>query len=246
MGAYSLGLVSKSKRDPEDRPTTVAERRFAEQAAALSGLTLEERFEQIYKTNLWSDTESRSGAGSSLDATARLRASLPPLLRTLDARRLLDVPCGDFNWMSRVDLTGIGYVGGDIVESIIEANRARYESADRKFMRVDLTSGPLPDTDVILCRDCLVHFSFDNIMAAFRTMRGSRAKYLLTTTFLDREVNKDIVDGDWRPLNLVQSPFLLPPPHSVILEDCMEEGGAYADKAVGVWRVSDLPTRLAG
>ena len=247
MGAYSLGLVSKpSKRDPEDRPTTVAERRFAEQAAALSGLTLEERFEQIYKTNLWSDTESRSGAGSSLDATARLRISLPPLLDSLGTQRLLDVPCGDFNWMSQVDLAGIDYIGGDIVESIIDANRARYESADRKFMRVDLTSGPLPDADVILCRDCLVHFSFDNIMAAFRTMRASGAKYLLTTTFLDREVNKDIVDGDWRPLNLVQSPFLLPPPQSVILEDCMEEGGAYADKALGVWRVSDLPTELAG
>jgi len=239
--------VSKqSDRDPEERPTTVAERRFAEQAAALSGLTLEERFEQIYKTNLWSDTESRSGAGSSLDATASLRISLPPLLRSLDTRRLLDVPCGDFNWMSHVDLTGIDYVGGDIVESIIETNRARYESADRKFMRVDLTSGPLPDADVILCRDCLVHFSFANIMAAFRTMRGSRARYLLTTTFLDREANKDIVDGDWRPLNLVQAPFLLRPPHSVLLEDCMEEGGAYADKALAVWRVSDLPTELAG
>jgi len=238
--------VSKqSKQDPEDRPTTVAERRFAEQAAALSGLTLEERFAQIYKTNLWSDTESRSGAGSSLDATASLRISLPPLLRSLDTRRLLDVPCGDFNWMSQVDLTGIDYVGGDIVESIIETNRARYESTGRKFMRVDLTSGPLPDADVILCRDCLVHFSFDNIMAAFRTMRSSRALYVLTTTFLDREVNKNIVDGDWRPLNLVQAPFLLPPPHRVILEDCMEEGGAYADKALAVWRVSDLPTELA-
>jgi hypothetical protein len=44
----------------------------------------------------------------------------------------------------------------------------------------------------------------------------------------------------------MQPPFLLPPPHSVILEDCMEEGGAYADKALAVWRVSDLPTQLAG
>ena len=171
---------------------------------------------------------------------------MPPLLHSLGTRRLLDVPCGDFNWMSQVDLTGIDYIGGDIVESIVEANRARYESGDRKFMRVDLTSGPLPDADVILCRDCLVHFSFVNIMAAFRTMRASGATYLLTTTFLDREANKDIVDGDWRPLNLVQPPFLLPPPQSAILEDCMEEGGAYADKAIGVWRVSDLPTELPG
>ena len=237
-------MSQRPKQDPEARPTTIAERRFAEQAAALSGLSLEERFARIYETNLWSDAESRSGAGSNLEATASLRAALPPLLRRLDVRRLLDVPCGDFNWMSHVDLSGIDYTGGDIVESVIEANRERYESAARRFMKVDLTSGPLPEADVILCRDCLVHFSFANIIAAFRTMKASGAQYLLTTTFIDRQSNKDIVDGDWRPLNLEQSPFLLPAAHSVILEDCAEEGGAYADKALAVWRVSDLPTEL--
>jgi SAM-dependent methyltransferase len=238
-------MPQSSEQDPEARPITVAERRFAEQAAVLSGLSLEERFARIYQTNLWFDAESRSGTGSNLDETATLRASLPPLLRGLGARRLLDVPCGDFNWMRHVDLSGIDYVGGDIVESMIEANRERYESPARRFVRVDLTRGPLPDANVILCRDCLVHFSFANIIAAFRTMKASSAQYLLTTTFLNRQVNKDIVDGDWRPLNLVQPPFLLSPPHSVILEDCMEEGGAYADKALAVWRVSDLPAQLA-
>ena len=238
-------MPKRSNPDTEGRPLTVAERRFAEQAAVLSELSLEERFSRIYQTNLWSDAESRSGAGSSLEATSQLRASLPPLLRRLTTRRLLDVPCGDFNWMSRVDLSGIDYVGGDIVESVIEANRDRYESPTRLFMKVDITTGPLPAADAILCRDCLVHFSFDNIIAAFRTMKASGARNILTTTFLDRQVNKDIVDGNWRPLNLERAPFLLPAPHSVILEECTEEGGAYADKALAVWRVSDLPTELA-
>ena len=238
-------MSQRSGQDPEVRPRTVAERRFAEQAAALSGLSLEERFARIYQTNLWFDAESRSGTGSSLDATARLRAALPPLLRRLNTQLLLDVPCGDFNWMRHVDLSEIDYIGGDIVESIIAANRELYESPARRFMTVDVTSGFLPDADVILCRDCLVHLSFANIIAAFRMMKASGAKYLLTTTFLSRRVNKDIVDGDWRPLNLAEAPFLLPAPHSVILEDCTEEGGAYADKAMAVWRVSDLPTQLA-
>lgn len=238
-------MSQRSRQNPETRPTTVAERRFAEQAAALSELTLEERFARIYQTNLWSDAESRSGAGSSLYATARLRAELPPLLRRLNARRLLDVPCGDFNWMNHVDLAGIEYMGGDIVESMVEANRERYESPTRRFVKADVTSGVLPRADVILCRDCLVHFSFGNIIAAFRTMKASGAEYLLTTTFLDRQANKEIVDGDWRPINLVQPPFLLPTPQSVIFENCTEEGGAYVDKALAVWHVSDLPTQLA-
>jgi SAM-dependent methyltransferase len=230
------------KQDPEVRPLTVAERRFAEQAATLSELSLEERFARIYKTNLWFDSESRSGVGSSLDSTAVLRASLPPMLRRLKARRLLDVPCGDFNWMRDVDLSGIDYIGGDIVGPLIKSNRERYESAARKFLKVDVISGPLPDADVILCRDCLVHFSFANIFAAFRTIKASGARYLLTTTFSGRDVNKDIVDGDWRPLNLEAPPFLLPAPIDVIVEGCTEEGGAYADKGLAVWHVSDLRT----
>jgi SAM-dependent methyltransferase len=238
-------MSEQSRQDPEVRPITIAERRFAEQAAALSGLSLEERFARIYQTNLWFDAESRSGTGSSLEATAQLRAFLPPLLRHLNTRRLLDVPCGDFNWMSHVDLSGIDYIGGDIVEPMIEANHERYGSPARRFMKVDLISGLLPQADVILCRDCLVHFSFANIIAAFRTIKASGARYLLTTTFPDRQVNKDIVDGDWRPLNLERAPFLLPAPQSVLLEDCTEEGGAYADKALAVWGVSDLPTQLA-
>jgi SAM-dependent methyltransferase len=239
-------MSERPEQDPEARPLTVAERRFAEQAATLAELSLEERFARIYQTNLWFDPESRSGTGSSLDSTAVLRASLPPLLRGLNVRRLLDVPCGDFNWLRHVDLSGIEYIGGDIVESIIEENRERYGSPERSFVKVDVTRGPLPSADTILCRDCLVHLSFANISSAFRTMKGSGAEYLLTTTFLDRQVNKDVVDGDWRPLNLEQSPFVLPAPHSVIIEECDEEGGAYADKALGVWRVADLPTELAG
>lgn len=241
MSAESKG----GKQAPEGRPLTVAERRFAEQADSLAQLSLDERFARIYQTNLWFDAESRSGAGSSLEATSTLRSALPPLLRRLNVRRLLDVPCGDFNWMQHVNLPGIEYMGGDIVEPMIEANRKRYESSTRRFMKVDVLSGPLPDADAILCRDCLVHFSFSNIISAFRTMKASGAEYLLATTFPSRASNKNIVDGDWQPLNLEESPFLLPAPVSVIVEGCTEEGGAYADKALAVWRISDLPTELA-
>lgn len=63
------------------RPRTVAERRFAEEAGELASLDLAERFRRVYEINLWSDGESRSGAGSSLAQTAQLRAALPGFLR---------------------------------------------------------------------------------------------------------------------------------------------------------------------
>jgi hypothetical protein len=228
-------------RPPGGRPPTVAERRFAEEAAALRELDLAQRFARVYETNLWSDAESRSGVGSSLAATARLRAELPPLLRRLGARRLLDVPCGDFHWMSQVDLAGIEYVGGDIVPALVDEVRRRHARADRRFVVVDLTTGPLPAADVVLCRDALVHLSVANVRRALAAIRASGATWLITTTFPGRGPAPDVADGDWRPLDLQAPPFSLPAPVELLVEGCEEEGGAYADKSLGVWRVAELP-----
>jgi len=233
-----------------ERPRTVAERRFAERAAELTSLDLPARFARMYETNLWNGTESRSGDGSSLESTAGVRSGLPSLFRQLGVSCLLDVPCGDFHWMAHVDLAGAGvdaYVGGDLVDALVEANNARYGSANRKFVRVDLTSGPLPlvageVADAVLCRDCLVHLSFANIARAMGVIRDSGVRYFITTTFLEQPANVDIVDGDWRPLNLERAPFDLPSPVAVLVEGCREEGGAFVDKALAVWRAADLPT----
>ena len=202
----------------------------------------------MYETNLWSGAESRSGDGSSLAATAQVRVELPALFRKLGVRRLLDVPCGDFHWMAHVDLAAAGitsYVGGDVVGDIVAANNARHAAPGRSFVQVDLTTGPLPavdgaPADAVLCRDCLVHLSFANVARALDVLRASGASYLITTTFLDHSENVDVVDGDWRPLNLERAPFNFPVPATVLVEGCMEEGGAYADKALAAWRIGDL------
>lgn len=227
------------------RAVTVAERRFAEHKAELIELGLQDRFERIYHTNLWSDPETRSGIGSSLDSTRILREKLPRALRQLETRVLLDVPCGDFTWMERVDLDGIEYIGGDIVRSIIEANQREKAAEGRRFIELDLTRDPLPDADVLLCRDCLVHLSYANISRVFENLRRSHIRYLLMTSFPGRGDNENVEDGDWRPLDFEAAPFSLPKPMLTIVEECEEEGGSYADKSLCAWRVSDLPRPAA-
>ncbi|HJY33225.1 MAG TPA: class I SAM-dependent methyltransferase, partial [Vicinamibacterales bacterium] len=125
---------------------------------------MDQRFEKIFQTNLWGAADSRSGLGSELDATADLRAALPHFLQVHQAESLLDIPCGDFNWMSTLGLQ-LPYTGADIVAAIVEANERRFGGAGsgRRFVRLDLTRDPLPQADVVLCRDCLVHLSFENI-----------------------------------------------------------------------------------
>ena len=223
------------------RKRTVAERRFAERAEELAKLALWERFERIYSTNLWSDPESRSGVGSRLDSTRVLRAELPMALRQLEARVLLDVPCGDFTWMEHVDLTGIEYIGGDIVPSIVEQNQRLYASESRRFARLDLTRDLLPSADVLLCRDCLVHLSYANIRAVLANIARSNIRFLLMTSFPGRRDNYDVADGDWRTLDFQAPPFSFPEPCLAIVENCEEEDGSYADKSLLAWRAQDVP-----
>lgn len=225
---------------PPKRQRTVAERRFAEDAKQLAELGLQKKFERIYETNLWSDPESRSGVGSSLDSTRVVRAALPKVFRRLRARALVDAPCGDFTWMEHVDLTGIDYIGGDIVPTIVETNNRLHSSETRRFVHLDLTRDPLPAADVLLCRDCLVHLSYANIKAVLANVARSRIRYLLTTSFPGRNDNYDVADGDWRALDLQAPPFSFPEPVLAIVEECEEEEGTYADKSLVAWRVADL------
>lgn len=234
---------SRSSGDALPRKKTVAERRFAERADELTELDLQERFERIYSTNLWSDLESRSGVGSGLDSTRVLRAELPKALRRLETRVLLDVPCGDFTWMEHVDLNGIDYIGGDIVPSIVEENQRLHASESRRFALVDLTRDELPYADVLLCRDCLVHLSYANIRAVLANIARSKIRNVLMTSFPGRGDNRDVQDGDWRTLDFQSPPFSFPEPCLTIVEECEEEDGSYADKSLLAWRVAELPER---
>lgn len=218
----------------------MAERQFAAHSHELTQLGLQDRFKRIYETNLWSDPETRSGVGSSLDSTRPLRDALPRALRQLDTRVLLDAPCGDFSWMQRVDLGSIAYIGGDIVPEIVAANQQRWESANRRFVQLDITRDTLPDADTLLCRDCLVHLSYTNIRAVFTNVARSSLRYILLTSFPGRGDNEDVEDGDWRPLDFEAPPFNFPPPALTIVEECTEEGGAYSDKSLCAWRVAEL------
>ncbi|HEY9605491.1 MAG TPA: class I SAM-dependent methyltransferase [Allocoleopsis sp.] len=172
----------------------------------------------------------------------QLEVELPTLLEALQVDVLLDVPCGDFSWMQFVNLPVLLYIGADIITELIAENQKRYGSQHRKFITLDLTVEPLPTAKVLLCRDCLVHFSFADIHRTLDNIKRSGIAYLLTTTFPDSEENEDITTGDWRLLNLEKPPFNFPKPLQILNEQCSEGGGQFQDKSLGLWRVQDIHT----
>ena len=201
-------------------------------------------FEKIYSLHSWYDNESISGPGASMKQTEKLRTVLPKLLKELQVDSVLDIPCGDFNWMKEVDLTPCHYIGADIVHDIVNQNKIKYASPRREFTWADITSSTLPQADILFCRDCFVHFSYADILYAIRNIKRSKSKFLLTTTFTNRS-NEDIVTGLWRPINLEAPPFFFPKPFRLINENCSEENGRYNDKSLGLWKITDLPLVLS-
>lgn len=196
-------------------------------------------FTNIYHTNKWGDKDTRSGKGSTLDYTQRMRTELPDLLRELHTKVLLDIPCGDFHWMQVVELPVQQYIGADIVKPMIAGNSDRYSNDQRQFMTLNLLSDQLPSADTILCRECLVHLSFADINRAIANIKHSGARLLLTTNFPDFTVNEDIVTGKHRRLNFSAAPWHWPPPMRQITEqDASSQRGR---KELAVWRISDLP-----
>ena len=197
------------------------------------------KFNTIYRNNSWGDPESVSGTGSNMLQTAVIRKELPDIIKSLGAKSILDIPCGDFNWMSTVNIE-IEYIGADIVSDIIEKNNKKYNNDKRKFVSLDITGDDLPKVDIIFCRDCLVHFSFNDIDKAIKNIKRSRSKYLLTTSFTRPAENVDIETGSWRPINLQLAPISLSEPIMLINENCNENNGIYSDKSLGLWKIDDL------
>jgi hypothetical protein len=200
---------------------------------------MREIWEKAYKNNIMTGMESTSGCGSSFDQTKEVARQLPILFKTYGITTILDIPCGDIHWMYGVNLRDVYYLGADIVKDQIQSNIEKYEHNGMHFFCLDITKDDLPKVDLVLCRDLLVHFSFEDVFAAFRNIVRSGSTYFLSTTFTDK-YNMRIATGDWGPINLRLPPYSLPKPLELINEGCTQGDGLYKDKSLALWTISDL------
>lgn len=203
-------------------------------------LDQKQRFTEIFNKNLFLGKSSRSGEGSSLEQTKVLREELSKLFEELNIKSMLDAPCGDWNWMKAVNLVGIEYIGVDIVEQIIKDNQEKYIKPNIKFINSNIIEDDLPEVDLIFCRDCLVHLTYEDIFKTLDNFKKSKSKYLLTTTFPShKQKNKELVYKEiWRDLNLEEAPFCFPKPIKYIVEHDFDF--PYYEKTSALWYLNDL------
>lgn len=205
------------------------------------GKTVEEIFTNIYKTNHWGSFESVSGPGSELRQTEILRSVLPKIFQKYKIKSVLDIPCGDFNWMRFVDMSRIDYyIGADIVGDIVERNSNLYSDKKVSFKKINIINDSLPMVDLVFVRDCFVHLSNADILNAISNIIRSKSKYFLSTTYKHHFKNEDTSHGKWRPINLNKYPFVLPSFIDYINTDFQDGGMNYPGNGMGLWNIESL------
>lgn len=175
---------------------------------------MEDVFTKTFLEDRWKSDESRSGPSSTLGRTQNLRRQLPELLRQFDVRRMFDAPCGDLNWMKLLIEQGtFSYLGGDIVAPMINQHKKDYENSENvEFLHIDLTSDRFPKADLMFCRDCLFHLSYEDTLKVLKNFVASDIPWLMTTTHFNHGqiVNSDIITGSWRWMDLFEAPYNFP------------------------------------
>lgn len=170
----------------------------------------EHRFTRIFRTNYWNSKESRSGRGSSMKATTAIRTGLQEVIDKFGITSMLDIPCGDFNWVKTLDLSGVEYLGADIVSELIEENILSYEKSGITFKVIDAVKDPIPKVDLIFCRDMLQHLPKEEVTKVLHQFHDSGSKYLMVTSYNNRNKNGgDIQAGGYSPWNLFISPWII-------------------------------------
>ena len=172
--------------------------------------------------------ETVNGPGSTYLATQEIRAAMPYIIDKYDIRSILDAPCGEWNWMQHVNLTGITYIGWDVDPVSIKRNRAKWPQHTWEHINLLNTTWSLPNVDLILCRDFFLHLPNRYINVVLRKFRNSGSDYLLTTNWpgadnkrvCDLEGGEDDRPGYYcQPVDLDAEPFSLGPRLESFVED---------------------------
>jgi len=139
-------------------------------------------FENIYKNNIWNENSSyipKSGPGSSLEYTKSIRNFLNYFIDKNEIKSVVDLGCGDLNWIKYTKAFMIDYTGIDISESLINEHKNNYPA--KKFYNKDIVKEDIPEADLIIIRDVVFLMKNKDILDLFENIKH-KFKYLLITS----------------------------------------------------------------
>ena len=144
-------------------------------------------FNSIYKSNYWNKSkkfnaniQSLSGPGSIPNSiqTNHLLKELENFFRNNNIKKILDAPCGDCAWISKIFNSDLNFTGIDIVDELVKQNKFKYEKNNIKFYCKDISEiDQFDDYDFVLMRDFFIHLPTETIKKILTNLKNSKCKY---------------------------------------------------------------------
>lgn len=155
--------------------------------------------------------------------------------------KLIDFPCGDFNWMNIFlkEMENIGYDihynGYDIVDEIINDNKSKYPSYN--FDQKNIIEEKIPNGDIFLCRDLLNHLPENDNKKILKNIINSNCNHI----FISNNRNID-TDGNIPVINHSSfNPILASSRHlNIEIEPYNWPKAKLFNGHLGLWRINDL------
>jgi 2-polyprenyl-3-methyl-5-hydroxy-6-metoxy-1,4-benzoquinol methylase len=163
-------------------------------------------FESIYINKVWKESfATESGPGSTLDCSEPYLMFLKKYSDKNNIQSILDLGCGDFNLMKHFNFTNRTYLGIDIVPYLIEDNNIKYGNCTIKFEATSILNYSFDECfDLIIIKDVFQHLSTDNVKHILSNIKNVK-HIIITNDYVD--INTDISDGGYTPINLSTDPF---------------------------------------
>ncbi|MGE5183844.1 MAG: class I SAM-dependent methyltransferase [Acidobacteriota bacterium] len=177
-----------------------------------AGASTEQAFDEIYKRGYWGTNEQgegHSGTGSEMRTTLLYRTFLQAFLKNNHITSVVDAGCGDWEFSSAMDWTGIDYKGYDIVDSVVEQDKQKYGKPNIQFFHANIVDTDLPPADLLISKQVLQHLPNADVEKFLKQIK--KYKFALIMDSVDPITmsgkNQDIQPGQFRPFDPTAPPF---------------------------------------
>jgi hypothetical protein len=153
-------------------------------------------FTKIYEENKWGGASGEyfSGTGSMDPSVPKYAALIRELITEKQISTVVDLGCGDFKVGCQIQIPGVKYIGIDIVQSLVEYNRARFSTATVSFLCCDIIKNNLPEGQLCLIRQVLQHLSNQEIASILHNTQ--KYQYVIITEHYPSPIRHVIPNKD--------------------------------------------------
>ncbi|MGH9196957.1 MAG: class I SAM-dependent methyltransferase [Acidimicrobiia bacterium] len=207
--------------------------RRATPASPDDSIAARDYFTQVYQQNYWGGDVSKSGVGSEGDFAKQKANLAKAIIAEYGISSIVDLGCGDFNWMKDLTPQIQRYHGVDVVPELVRSNVSRFSAPHISFQCLDLSDPEeqqrltVRQADLVMCLDVFGHLLNKEVDSLLRfVLHDMTTRFFLVTNrrepgsdaYLRREKNR--MEGidlehhplfrEHRPRRLKQTPALFP------------------------------------